>query len=203
MIQTRFKRLEEFASIRDNCLFCGKKLKFVFTTTMGTSKPEIPLIKSNWGDNRFSFDLQYNSAILNVNAEVNINTRTNEISFNPNDTSVGAAALEGLSPHVELQCNNKKCKMNYYLRSSIFTFQITFETEEPCLHYAVNPFRLEWECFNVNKFWIKNDYSHKTTDIYSTESGFDHKPIMMPMLDFRAMDSDKIANKILTMVNFS
>lgn len=202
MIQAKFQAIEDFTSIRQRCLFCNTKLKFVFTTTLGTSKAEIPLIKANWTDNRFTFDLVYNSASINVNAEVTINTKTNEVFFNP-DTTSGMIALEGLSPHVELQCSNKKCKMNYYLCSSSISLSVDFDVEEPNLHYKVMPIRLEWECFNVSKFWVKNDYLHKTTDIYSAVDDFDHKPIMMPMLDFQLMDSDKIANKILTMVNFS
>lgn len=202
MIQTRFKTIEEFASIRECCLFCNTKLKFVFTTTLGISKPEIPLIKAGCIDNKFKFNLYYNSASIDVNAKVIIDAKTNEVFFDP-DTPSCMIALEGLSPHLELQCLNKKCKMNYYLCSSDINLVISFDTEEPNLHYTINPVRLEWECFNVSKFWVKNDYAHKTTDIYSTVDDFDHKPIMMPMLDFQSMDSDKIANKILTMVNFS
>lgn len=197
MIQTKFKSIEEFASIRNQCLFCDSKMKFVFTTTLGIAKPSIPLIKSKWKDNTFSFEFIYNSISTNVNTKVFIDTRNNKVKFDSNP-SIALIALESLSTHVELQCPNKKCKMNYYLCSSVFKFNVDED-----LDYCIGPFRLDWECFNVSKFWIKNDYPNKTTDIYSTVDDFDHKPIMMPILDFQTMDSDKIANKILTMVNFS
>jgi hypothetical protein len=198
MTQTKFRFIEEFASIRDNCLFCNTKLEFVFTNTFGISKPSIPLIKAKRKDNEFVFDLKYTSAFSNINTKVTVNTQTNKIHFNP--AAQGAvAALESLSPHVELQCPNRKCKMNYYLSSGNFTVGVNYND----LGYEINPFRLEWECFNVSKFWVKNDYPHKTTDIFSTVDDYNHKPIIMPMLDFQVIDSDKIENKILTIVNFS
>lgn len=197
MIQTKFKYIEEFATIRSKCIFCDTRLKFVFTTTLGIAKPSIPLIKSKWKDNSFIFDLDYNSASVSVSTKITINTQNNKLQFNPHVANA-VAALESLSPHVELQCPNKKCKMNYYLCSSIFSVIVDND-----LDFGINSFKLDWECFNVSKFWIKNDYRNKTTDIYSTVDDFNHKPIMMPLLDFQAMDSDKIANKILTMVNFS
>lgn len=207
MIQTKFARIEEFASIRHNCLFCNTKLTFVFTTTFGTAKPAIPLIKSKCKDNSFEFKLVYNSANLNIDTVVYLDAKTNEAFFgkeiHSSHASAAISALEGLSPHVELQCLNKKCKMNYYLCSSLFHFNMTWSTETPEIFFNIRPFRLEWECFNVSKLWVKNDYPNKTTDIYSTVDDFNHKPMMIPMLDFKSMDSSKIANKILTMVNFS
>lgn len=198
MTQTKFNFIEEFANIRDHCLFCNTNLEFIFTNTLGIAKPSIPLIKSKRKNNEFVFDLEYNSARSHVNTKVTINTQTNRLSFSP-EAQGAVAALESLSPHVELQCPNKKCKMNYYLCSSAFSVYV----DGADFSYRISCFRLEWECFNVNRFWVKNDYVHKTTDIYSKIDDFNHKPIMMPMLDFQAIDGDKIANKILTMINFS
>ena len=64
-------------------------------------------------------------------------------------------------------------------------------------------FSLAYECFNVSKFLIRNDYGNKSTDIFSSIGDFNHKPIMLPMIDFKAIDSDKLINKLLTMVIFS
>lgn len=200
MIQTKFNFIEEFATIRNKCLFCDSKLKFVFTTTLGIAKPSIPNIKAKCKDGKFVFDLKHHTARDIVDAEVIIDVRTNKLTFNPY-SKAAAPALESLSPHVELQCYNKKCKMNYYLCSSIF--HMTMSDDIFSLDFEIKPFKLDWECFNISKFWVKNDYRNKTTDIYSVINDFNHKPIIMPMIDFQSLANDKIINKILTLVNFS
>ena len=197
MIQTKFNYIEEFLNIRQKCCFCNIKLDFIFTNHFGVARPAIPLIKCHIINDEFIFRFKYDSFNLNIDSLIAVNVKTNSICYPGNRFEI-VKKLQELSPHVELQCINKKCKMNYYLSSSSFKI---YETNIG--KYVIEPFRLEWEAFNVSKYWVKNDYPNKTTDIFSTTDDFNHKPIIMPLIDLQSMSGDKIKNKILTVVTFS
>lgn len=196
-MQTKFNYIEEFLSIRDRCIFCNTKLDFVFTNYFGV-EPSLPLIKAKWKDNSFSFDFKYTTFSGDTDNFINIDTKHNVITLSGQHKLYAIRQLSELSPHVELQCLNRKCKMNYYLCSSIFKFR-----EEEIDDYRVNPIKLEYESFNISKYWVKNDYFNKTTDIFSTLDDYNHKPIIVPMIDIHSMSGDKIKNKILTLITFS
>ena len=198
-MQTKFSYVEEFLNVRECCIFCNTKLSCIFTTFFGT-KSALPLIKSRHKDNKFIFDLKYTSAFVNVDTKITIDTVTNNVittDIYGVDVERSLVTLESIAPHVELQCPNKKCKMNYYLCSSSIKFLNDKGVYKMCY------FSLAYECFNVSKFLIRNDYGNKSTDIFSSIGDFNHKPIMLPMIDFKAIDSDKLINKLLTMVIFS
>lgn len=196
MMPTKFSFIEEFIAIKSDCIFCNSKLEPIFTNFCGTSSPAIPILKISLKDSYYSFNFRYNSYSANIDTKVIINTRDNTIKFSahPSEHSNIIDALESLSPHVELQCCNKKCKMNYYLCTSILRISG---------NSYIRPFRLEYECFNLLKFWIKNDFASLLTDIYIKNSNYSHKPIQVPLIHFDSLEPDKLKNRILTLVNFS
>lgn len=203
----KFKSIKDFATFKEECLFCQAKLDFVLTNWFGVNKPGLPLINSSLKEDHFTFKFKHNSPSSNINTKGDIDAVTNILTFQDpakfpltinNPISEMVNVLEGLKPHVELQCNNKKCRMNYYVSSSAFSFK-----QEPN-KVTVKPFLALMECFLWNNLWIQSSYTEDTTMITMvTGSVQTDKTIVVPKLNFQNLSKDKIINKIKTMVTFS
>ena len=198
-MQLKFSQIHAFTGVKDKCIFCDASLDLVYTTFFGVYKPGIPLIHAKEQDNAFSFKFNFNSASLDIVSVGHINTLSNRITFESekNEDTEIIHALDSLSSHVELQCGNKKCKMNYYICSNVFRF--TYDKGA----YFVQPFELVMECFTAGKLVVHNDFHYDTTVVYHREDDRITQPISVPMISFDNMDKDKILNRVKTLVTFS
>jgi hypothetical protein len=196
-----FENIEDFINAKDRCIFCQSPLKPVLTNFTGHEKG-IPIISSALRNNNFVFRIKHDSPSMNIHAVGTINIRSNDIDFclvpnHPFGTFAmlhqTVEAFEGLSPHVELRCSNKKCKKNYYISSSIF--KVISERK-------IRSFLLYMECFNMDNLWVQNDWISNHTYIYS-ENNVDAEPLKIPFINFESMDSCKLMSRIKTIVTFS
>jgi hypothetical protein len=105
-------------------------------------------------------------------------------------------AFESLSPHIELSCSNKKCKFNYYLSGDIIQCHL-----DP-LGWRVKPFLLFQETFSTETLWVQNNWIYNETYIYPLDK-HNAEPLKVPLMDFEAMDKQKLLTRIATLVVFS
>lgn len=216
----KFDCIKDFTTIKEKCIFCDTPLIFVLTNWFGVNKPGLPLINSSLKNDCFNFKFKYNSPSANINTEGSLNVITNIVTFRDpskfpltvsNPVDVMANVLGSLHPHVELQCNNRKCKMNYYVSSDAFAFHIhrmnpendeSFNPDTDTVF--VKPFPLLMECFTIKNLWIQTNYIDKTTMIAILDEGATpDKSVIVPQLNFDNLSKEKIINKVKTMVTFS
>ena len=212
---SQYQYLNDFFKIRTNCLFCEEPLDPIITNWFGLSKPRIPEIKAYIENDQFKFNLNYFSPNDNINTEVIVNCKNNIITFDNNslqnfnhlsndilktNNSIILRYLDTLinmKTHIELQCNNKKCKMNYYMASDQFQYKIEND------NIYIKPITLYMECFIINKFWVNSNYLNKSTVIIPINNSKIGESITFPIIDFNNLNQENIFNKIKTLVVFS
>ena len=126
---------------------------------------------------------------------------TGEVDFkyaNSNDkviditTALISASFNNYSAHVQVSCDNKKCDTNYYYIS----------TNMQIINNIVNGVDLSWESFNFKDSWVQNDWIEKKTKIFSTDNP-EINPIVIDLIDFNSMPTEKLYNRIKTIIAFS
>jgi hypothetical protein len=196
-----FDSISDFIKIRERCIFCDQELKpmlanYWHSKGLGLN---IRIASNECINNEFSFDFSHVTPDMNVSSRGYLNIESNKIRFdiNKNLSSYSSyqdvvKAFERSSPHVTLYCMNKKCKSLYTIFSDVFTFR----------NFKLKKFNLYMECFNLNRYWIQNDWVHGDTNIY-IKSNIDLDPIKIPVLDSWSMDKNKILTTIKNVVIFS
>lgn len=208
-MKNSFLNISEFVSIKDTCIFCGTTLKVTLTNyilTGGTT-----LFKSVLNQNQFNFEIKYWTAPSIVDINCNIDIHSNNFAFkrgpiNTADTNHILEVFERYKPHIILSCPNKKC-MNYAIHSNFLTCShckvAEKYVEKDFVEFVtIRPFLMYFESVNVGKYWVQSDYMYNTTRIISTTNP-DAMPIETPFINFETFDSNKLKNRILTIVTFS
>lgn len=199
---SNFNNIKDFISIKKTCPFCSSKLKPILTNFISTVG--MPMLKAKLENDSFKFNLKYFSKDLNIKANLNLNIIDNELSIIiDNDANIAIdwmivkIIFENMSPHIQLICNSRKCKMSYYLSSSFIKSKII---DGYMNYFIINPIHLNMEVFVHNNLWIQNDWKNNSLNIYSVDNK--SNPIQSRIIDLES-NKDKILNKIMMLVNFS
>ena len=108
-------------------------------------------------------------------------------------------AFSRLSPHIQIYCPNKKCKLNYYLSGDIIRCQRNYANSA----WQVKPFLLFQETFSTETLWVQNDWIHLHTNIYPLHGSPHAEPIKVPLMDFKTIEKQKLLTRVKTLVTFS
>lgn len=192
----QFSSLKDLIDYKLNCAFCHNKLIPILTNFTAISGG-IPTLNCKYKNDFLNFDLKVSSAFINVDCQVNINCQNNEIKFSNNFADKSVEAFEFIRPHLEMYCSKRVCGLKYYLSSDSLQCE-----KKGDFSYWLKPPRLYFECFNVGKLWIQNDFQNNITNIFSNTTGLPI-PIQMDMLELDTMNKDTVINKIKTQINFS
>jgi len=208
-MKNSFPNISEFVYVRDSCVFCGTKLKITLTNYIlngGTT-----LFKSVLNKNQFNFGIKYWTAPSIVDVSCSIDINTNDFTFkrgpiNTADTDHIIETFEMYKPHIVLSCPNKEC-MNYSIHSNFLTCSHCKVSEKYIEKdfvefVTIRPFLMYFESVNVGKYWVQSDYIYNTTRIISI-SNPDGEPIETPFMNFETFDSNKLKNRVLTIVTFT
>ena len=201
-MKNSFLNISEFVSIKDTCIFCGTKLKIILTNYVLTCRTT--LFKSVLNENQFNFKIKYWIASSIVDVSCNIDIHSNLFTFkrgpiNTANTDHILEVFEMYKPHVILSCPNKKC-INYAIHSNFLTCSLCKFAEKDFV--TIRPFLMYFESVNVGKYWVQSDYIYNTTRIISTTNS-DATPIETPFINFETFDSNKLKNRILTIITFN
>lgn len=188
-----FDSIQEFTKFKTKCAFCNNDLKVILRDWGG-----IPIVNAKYIDDSFNFHIKYNSISSNIDCDATLNCSNNVLIFSDitaaEDYKLYNFTAMGL--HVELYCPKRVCGLKYY----ISTDKLELLNIQDGIG-KLKPIKLYMECFNLNKIWIQNNFQQSRTNIFSVNNP-DADPIRMAMLDFRALDKEKLFNKIRTQVNF-
>ena len=172
----------------------------------------MPHINAKVKNGMFVFDIKYTSASQDINATGTIDIHTNELKFDIHQTEDNihytdvVLVFEGLKPHIQLRCDNKKCKMNYYYCSnSLVCERASKRWNGHYYNYAdytrIRPFLSYYEACNIDKYWVQTDNIYGMTRIISTANP-DSDPITIDPINFSSFDKDRLKTRILTIVTF-
>lgn len=207
-----FETIEDFLCIRENCVFCQRKLKCVLSS-FDVGPRSLPIFNAYVQNNKLEFDFHHTSATWQINAQISIDIKSNLLSLKLNepittdelntlaiDHIVAKGIFENLNPHVELYCSNRKCKMKYTLCGSMLKSD---KVGDEISIFKIRPFYLYMETFELDNLWIQNDWSTHALNIY-IKNKIDTAPIKYPeLLDLQEMGKDKIITRIKTLVTYS
>lgn len=197
----KFDSISDFTKIREQCLFCDRTLRVVFTNFIGIKKNGIPIINSSLKDDYFKFYLKHTTENYSVEGSITVDTKTNILTLADEsdfDSHVLVRqALEDLMPCVSLYCPNKQCKYKYAISSDVLKFDLYGISS-----YKIVPNNIYVEVFQTDKLLVLNDWKSNVTEIYSR---FNEQaaPIRVPFIDFATMDKDKLLTRIQTYVTYS
>jgi hypothetical protein len=208
MIEKKHRTIEDFIKIKDKCIFCQQFLTPILTNLFGHQIPNIPDIVSCLYNDQFQFRIKYDAFYYSFDANITIDIKDNRFisyyinaSANCLDNYVTNAFLS-MKPYIELVCENKECRMGYYLQSSFVTMddnrtikQITLLSENFILD--------KWLVSNYSDYYKYSNINHYTWIYPRTHSSDPGNGISCPHLDFETIPKDKLINKIRTIVNFS
>lgn len=200
-----FNIIEEFFNIKEKCIFCDSDLKLVLTNFIGLNENDLPLINSVLEDGYFNFTIDYFSKMISVFAKFSLDPKTNLMKFDLGgesalNTNYIKTTFENFKPHLELYCAKKSCakKYNYSIFSDVLKCEMTKEKNE----FIIKPFLLYSESFNLDNYWIQNDWANNKLHIFSKEN-IDTEPLSYELLDFGMYEKEILINKIRTFVTFS
>jgi len=196
----------EFTKLRDKCLFCGGLLRASLTNYINPKENGLlPILDATISDGKFEFQIKRTTQSYDIRADGVIDIRANALVFTlPADSEtplldqhVVKQAFSDLKPHIELVCNNKKCKNEYSLSSYIIDIIRLKQVNA----WMILPVRLFLETFKTNKLVVQNDWVTEKTHIYSRLNE-DIDPLKVPFMDFGAMGKTKLLTRIQTLVTF-
>lgn len=205
IVPANFSNIKEFMAVKENCPFCKTKLKIMLTNFV-KGPDKIPILKAKLENDFFRFKIQHTSHTLQMSANVDLDTINNSLTFYLDsedpatlDWMIAKTVFENMKPYVELYCPSRKCKMKYYLSSSIITSSLM---EGSTNYFIIKPVSLFMEAFVHNNLWVQNDWENHSINIYSINN-YNSNPIKGPLLDLEAIGKEKILNKVRTLVIFS
>lgn len=206
-----FTSIKDFINIQEECVFCNRKLKCVLSS-FNSGPRSLPIFNYYIKDDKFQFDFKHTNATWQVNAQISIDTKYNqmtlhlieplqhELSTESVDHLIAQKVFEDIYPYVEIYCPNRKCKMKYTLYSDLFKFD---RLDDNIFTFKIKPFFLYMETFEIDNLWIQNDWLVHSLNIYSK-----NKTGVLPIqysevLNLKEMGKDKIITRIKTLVTYS
>lgn len=214
-MNTEYKNIAEFIGYKQVCPFCNQSLKPLLTNFL-LFENKLPVFNSKIKDNSFIFNIRYTSISANIKAKGAININTNELTFDIDsssdyDGSVDYVKMievfEHLKLHIQLECSNKSCGMDYYCCSNVFSCERA-KKEWGGGYYnfgsntRIKPFLLYFDACNIDKYWIQSDSIYNVTRIISTANPVT-TPVTTPFIKFDSLDKEKFKKRILTIITFS
>lgn len=209
-----YDTIDKIIKYRDNCVFCGSKLRTSLTNSI-SFKDCLSTLNSNYKNGEFNFKIIYNSATSNLKAEAKVDATKNLLIFDKpiqgaySDQSKSiqmrlcrqaAWVFDKLAAHIESYCPNQKCGLNYHFWSNMFNVINTGDSN--FTEYLIAPVYLSTECFTIDGFFVQNDLTRNKTNIYSI-SGVEKNPVVADLIPFDTLDKDKISSKIKMITIFS
>jgi hypothetical protein len=211
-VETQFCHIKEFSLVKEYCIFCGQKLRLQLSNYMGhaggVQSLTIPCVRD-----MFEVSINYSGKQINVEADGFLLLQTNKLFFkirdedifvcqDPHKTSV--ENFEKLSLHLSLKCENLNCDHNYFICSSLLKCSNKHYEKMDIVRpvFEIMPFNLFMESFTMGDVWVQNLWDKSLTYLYSIEK-YEDNPIEIPLIDWSKMNSDKIRNKIKTLVILS
>lgn len=182
-------------------------MRVILTNYVGLTTSGIPIIKAYLKGNQFEFAIDHTTPEFRITADVIINAEKNVLLFD-NYTNGELSAIdeylvrqtfEDYRPHIELYCSNQKCGLSYHMLGQWMRL-----TKIPSVKgaWSIQPFGLMLEGIRIRNHVVHNDWDNKTTSIYSRNNE-DAEPLQFPMVDFSAMDKERLINRIQTLITFS
>lgn len=192
--------LNQIISSNKKCLFCDKKLNIILSNFIGFKNNGNPILFSKLDHNIFKFNLFNRDNAVKCSLNVKTGILTFYKSNQDSDCEFFKNFFEKLCPHLELYCNNKKCSQlyQYYLSTDVFKFDHTKIKNK----FKIKKFKLYMESFTINDFWIQNDWIRNDLNIFKKDNP-DTNSITYNCINFSNLSSDKIKQKIITLVSFS
>ena len=196
-MQTDFDYIIDFTGNEYKCIFCQRPMQAILTNFIGL-KDEF---RSKIINGQLIFKLQgiYRDTRIGDKFDCSLDMRTSKLSYSGNyDVHNVQDIFSDLSPHIEILCKHPYCrrKYNYYISSEVLPSRV--EDNE----IIISPFLLYMQSFTFKKFWIQNNWISKELCIYHREQ-IDVAPLRYKVISFENMSSEKIINKIKTLVSFS
>lgn len=188
-------------------MFCQKSLRVCLSNYLNPrANDTLPVIDATMQNNRFDFEIRHTTALYDIKAEAMVDASTNSLVYlvptdaeTPGlDQHVVNQALKELRPHIELLCNNAKCKHRYSLSS----YTLTSQRRNDVNAWTIGPVKLFLETFRSGKYIVQNDWIKGDTSIYLYDNDA-VEPIKTPIIDFEEMGKDRLLNRIRTLVTFS
>lgn len=220
MRKAKYANIQDFSTIKEKCIFCETKMRVHLSNFLGLRPSGMPLFNSPIKNGKITFDIDRTTDSGSLQATGVIDILTNDVSITAStdmdlseiadrarrelyefgEQHFAALAFNQMSPHIELYCPNKKCKLQYTLSSDI----IVCRRDHSERKWTIDPFILFQETFATSTLWVQNDYFYNRTNIYPLEnSNFATEPIKVPLMDFNSMDKDKLLTRVKTLVVFS
>jgi hypothetical protein len=208
-LQRQFDTMFDFTKLKDKCLFCGGKLRVSLTNYIGSRYNGLPVLNATIESGRFVFNIKHTTQSYHVEANGVIDILNNKLVFDipkgsdtPHiDERVAKQALDDLRPHIELSCDNRKCKSHYHLSSTTLDIKRS-NFNDNIFTWVISPLKLFIEGFKTHNFDVQSDQLTGHTYIFSnTNENAD--PIIVPIIDFDTMGADKLLNRISTIATFS
>ncbi len=183
-----FNSINEFINFRNKCIICGSKFNIYINGLFDgknisrKSKYENDVLKFKNNGCEYSFNCIDNSLTM---TNLNNGSSTQEAMF---------ALFVKAYPNIELNCNS--CN-KYSVVSRIITVSDN----------KVQPFKLSWESFHTDPYWVQNDWDELKTKIYSisssVEDSISDEPIVVDIIPFDGLTPSQLLKKIKTIVTFS
>ena len=155
---------------------------------------------------RFAFQIKNTTQSYDIKADGVIDITNNTLVFTlPLDSDmpgidqhVAKLAFAELKPHIQLTCNNSKCKNRYTLSSYSLECKRLASTNK----WEIQPLKLFLESFKAGNLLVQNDWLVESTRIYSYLNE-DAEPLRVSFVDFESMSKDKLLTRVQTLVTFS
>jgi hypothetical protein len=206
-LQKIFSNILEFTKLRDKCFFCEGPLRASLTNYINPrDSGSLPVLDATISSGRFSFQVNHTTQSYDIKADGVIDITNNKLVFVlPADSEmpfldqhVAKQAFVELRPHIQLACNNRKCKYKYALSS----WGLDAKRPSDISAWEIQPLKLFYETFRSGNLIVQNDWLIETTYIYS-RLNTEADPIRPGFIDFEAMGKEKLLTRIRTLVTFS
>jgi hypothetical protein len=202
-MKSAFTTIEDLFNEKRTCPFCGNNLIYKLTNFIGFRSNGDAIIESYEKDGIFYFELKnlvYDNYINN-NVFLELNIKNNKLNIKNNINDINAKYIqsffEKLAPHIDASCLNNRCKRKYYYNLKTSVFECTIKD----MGIDINPFRIDFEHFIINKYWVINNFKENYLKIYKKNQ--ESSPIIHEALDLTKIKKNKIKEKIITIISFS
>ena len=206
-MQKLFDTILDFTKLRDKCLFCESPLHASLTNYINPREGGLlPVLSASINSGRVAFQIKHTTQSYDIKADGVIDITDNTLVFAlPQDSEmpyldqhVTKQAFTELRPHIQLACNNSKCKNKYALSS----YNLNSVRLAHVNAWQILPLRLFLETFRAGNLLVRNDWLAEQTLIYSYLNE-DADPMKVSFMDFNSMSKEKLLNRISTLVTFS
>jgi len=194
--------VKDFLKTKERCIFCETLLTPMLVNAIGVSGLAgrgIPKLKANLENNCFTSPLKYYGERVSFEGTVVIDVDRNTVWYRHDNTFLVSLndvlnIFMDMHPHIQLSCENKKCKLNYYLTSDQFKLDHDL---------TIYPIGLFTECFTFDNLWVCNHYLHDYTMIYHKNNLIGAAPLVVERIDFNSFAPSKLLTRIKTISVFT